>query len=133
MSRRQSIPSGKSTIMVVSRDPGLRDIRARVLREAGYEVVPLTSVFELRKACERDQIALIVMGYSVAPNEKRRVWKQAKEFCKVPVLELYRDGHCALVETTRLYTHESHTPTDFVDAVNSILRSRSTLDHAKAN
>jgi DNA-binding NtrC family response regulator len=133
MSRQQPIPSGKSTIMVVSRDPGLRDIRATVLREAGYEVVSLTSPFELRKACERDEIALIVMGYSVAPNEKRRVWKQAKEFCRVPVLELYRDGNCALVETSRLYTHESHTPTDFVEAVNTILRSRKASPHAKAN
>lgn len=113
----------RKTILVVSKEPDLVDIRAHVLEDAGYQVVSATDLLAVRSAYKQfPEIALMIIGYSLSPDEKRRVWTEAKDFCETPILELYEDGHHELVASSRLFTFESHTPTDFLSAVNSILR-----------
>ena len=113
----------RRTVLVASKDPKLSDVRKAVLEEAGFEVIPVTDLNALRDACEKHKISLIMIGYSLPPSEKRRIWDTAREVCKVPILELYEHGKPELLESHALFAHESHTPEDFLDAVLKILDS----------
>ena len=118
-------PEPKQTILVVSKEPDLADARAHVLEGAGYRVVSAMDLAAFRKACtEMPKIDLLIIGYSLPPSEKRRVFAAAKECGKAPVtLELYKDGRHDLLQSDTLVMHQSETPTDFLEAVNHILRT----------
>ena len=78
----------------------------------------------VRALCRKKKINLVVIGYSVPPSEKRRVWLEARKACKVPILELLRGGETELMESS-IFAHESRTPDDFVKSVRSVLRGYS--------
>jgi hypothetical protein len=61
-----------------------------------------------------------MIGYSVPPAAKRRVWDEARKKCKVPILELHRQGSPELMPPA--YFHVSQAPDDFLAAVQRILR-----------
>src|SRR2546421_7853457 len=113
----------RHSVLVASRDPKLADVRKTVLEDAGFEVILVADLNDLRDACEKQKIGLIMIGYSLPPSEKRRIWDTARELCKVPILELYENGKPELIESHALFTHESRTPEDFLDAVLKILDS----------
>ena len=71
----------KQAILVASFDPHLADVRKRALENAGYLVVPAADLIAVRSACELEVIALVVIGYSLPSNEKRRVWNEVRQFC----------------------------------------------------
>ena len=108
--------------MVASLHPHLADVRKSTLEAAAYRVISTSSILEVEKGCKENRIDLIVIGYSLPPAEKRRVWAAVREHCKTPILELYENGEPELVEEGRIYNHRSHAPEDFLDAVSAILR-----------
>jgi len=55
-----------------------------------------------------------MLGYSLPPADKRRIWKAAREKCKVPILELHRNSAPEVLDQNVFY-HESKTPEDFLD------------------
>jgi len=114
----------RHTVLVASRDPVLADVRKKVLEDAGFEVILATDLKALREACEKHKISLVMIGYSLPPSEKRRVWDMARESSKVPILELYEHGEPDLLESHALFAHESGTPEDFLDAVLKILNAK---------
>jgi len=68
-------------------------------------------------------VDLVIIGYSLPVQEKRRVWEAAKEACKdTPILELYEHGWHELLENNKLSIHEYHTEADFVAAVKLMLQ-----------
>jgi CheY-like chemotaxis protein len=111
------------TILVVSKEPDLADIRAHVLRDAGYRVESAMDLNTFRNFCEgTPKVDLVIIGHSLPMPEKRRVWEAAKEACKaIPILELYEHGRLEFLQNDKLFVHESHTPTDFLAAVKLIL------------
>ena len=111
----------RHTILVASRDPEQADVRKKVLENAGFEVIPATDLKALRDACEEHKISLVLIGYSLPPSEKRRVWDTVRDVCNVPILELYLNDKPELPEAHALFAHESHTPEDFLHAVLKIL------------
>lgn len=72
--------SSKGKILVVSRDPKLADVRKSVLESAGFSVIPATDGSAVEKACSRG-IELIMLGYSLAPSDKRRVANPLRQYC----------------------------------------------------
>jgi len=74
--------------------------------------------------CEKKRVSLVLIGYSLPPSEKRRVWVEARTVCKTPVLELYQGGKPELVESTALFAHQTNVPDDFVKAVQHILQRK---------
>ena len=119
----RNMTAPRHSVLVASRDSKLADVRKTVLEDAGFEVVPVTDLNALREACEKHKISLIMIGYSLPPSEKRRIWDTAREVCNVPILELYENGKAELIESHALFTHESRTPEDFLSAVIKILNS----------
>src|SRR5258706_13865223 len=111
------------TILVVSKEPDLADIRAHILRDAGYRVESALDLNTFRDFCEHNpKVDLVMIGYSLPLPEKRRVWEAAKEGCDgVPILELYEHGRNKLLADNKLSIHESHNPQDFLAAVKLIL------------
>jgi len=109
----------KDRILVVSHDPGLGDVRRKVLEKAGFEVLAASDSSAIQAACAVHKPRLVMMGYSLLPSEKRRVWAAVKEHCDVPVLELHRKSGPELLSTD--FSHESVAPDDFLATVMKIL------------
>ena len=67
------------TILVASPDPELAGTRKRVLEAAEYEVIPLRDSSVVGQMCKENPGSLLVIGYSVARAEMRRIWQEAEE------------------------------------------------------
>lgn len=117
------VRSRKQSILVVSKDAGLADIRKKSLEDAGYDVINALDYPSMEHACKNDKICLVMIGYSLPPAEKRRAWQLARELCRAPILELYDKGEPSLVESQALFTHQSLAPDDFIDAIRVALKS----------
>lgn len=113
----------RPAILVASRDPHLGDVRKRTLESAGFLVIPARDSDAVGKACTEQKVRLVMLGYSLAPSDKRRIWKVAREVCQVPILELYQKGEPEIVDQNVHY-HEAITPDDFLEKVLQITRTR---------
>jgi DNA-binding response OmpR family regulator len=111
----------KDTILVASWDPILAELRKTILENEGFAVLQAKGSAGVRALCKKKKVNLVVIGYSVPPSEKRRVWVEARKFCKAPILELLRGGETELIESN-VFAHESRTPDDFVKSVRTVLR-----------
>jgi DNA-binding response OmpR family regulator len=112
----------KDTILVASWNPVLEAQRKRVLESAGYEVLLARGSNGVRNVCKKRRVNLVLIGYSLPPSEKRRVWVEARAVCKTPILQLYLGEKPELMESTALFAHQSNTPDDFVRAVQDVLQ-----------
>jgi len=112
----------RKKILVVSRDPRLADVRKKVLESAGFEVLEASDPIAVRKACLEAKPHLVMIGYSLPPADKRRVWVEAREYCKTPILELHVAEGPTLMPPA--YFHEAQTADDFLITVQTIVRQR---------
>ena len=110
-------------ILVVSHDSHLADVRRDVLVNAGFEVLEARDSRTVKKACTEHRLRLVMVGHSLPPAEKRRVWAEVREHYKIPVLELHEKSEPELMAPA--YFHESVTPDDFLTAVIRILQLKS--------
>jgi DNA-binding response OmpR family regulator len=115
----------KDTILVASWDPVLAGVRKAILEKEGFAVLQARGSAGIRELCKKGKVNLVLIGYSVPPSEKRRVWAEARKSCKAPILELLRGGETELIESN-VFAHESRTPDDFVKLVRSVLRRHGT-------
>jgi CheY-like chemotaxis protein len=114
------------TVLVCSRHRELADVRKNVLEEAGFKVITSMDLNSIREACKQDKIDLVMIGYSLPPGEKRRVWHETHKSCyDIPILELYENGKPELMPRIALFTEEARTPVDFLEAVRRILTPES--------
>jgi DNA-binding response OmpR family regulator len=105
-------------ILVVSHDPHLADVRKALLEAAGFEVFSASNLKAVQAACQKD-LHLVMIGYSLPPAEKRRVWAEVRERCKTPVLELHKDEDPSL--PAEVFFHRPERPDDFLAVVKRIL------------
>ena len=75
----------------------------------------------VRDVCKKKKIDLVLIGYSLPPSEKRKVWVEARKECKTPILQLFQGAEPELIESNA-FAHESQTPDDFVKSVRTVLR-----------
>lgn len=108
----------KRKILIVSRNPTLAHIRKRVCERAGFRVIAATNDSAVEPAC-RSGIELILIGYSVAPSDKRRVWAKSRQCSDVPIMELQRSGNPELIERN-LFAEESKLANDFLILVQKL-------------
>jgi CheY-like chemotaxis protein len=113
------------TILVASRNPDLADIRKQVLESAGFHVVPASDLRVVEKTCKNSRVDLVIIGYSLPAAEKRRVWMECRRYCgPVPILELHNSDPASLADEPHTFSHQSHTPDDFLEAVHTIINGR---------
>jgi DNA-binding response OmpR family regulator len=111
--------SQRKKIVVVSRDAKLAQLRKTVLETAGFEVLPAKDPETVRKACIEQKPHLVMVGYSVLPAQKRRVWVEVREHCKTPVLELHKGEKPTLISPA--YFHQAVSPDDFLIRVQELV------------
>jgi hypothetical protein len=99
------------------------------LEAAGFTVVPATDDISVEKACSSNGVQLIMLGYSLAPSDKRRVWATSRRYCNVPILELHKRGGPELVERN-VFAHESQKPDDFLTSVQALLGKQRTVERS---
>jgi len=116
------MPQRENTILLASRDPSLTDVRKRVLEDAGFAVILATDGDAVHLACSRERVRLIVLGQSLLPSDKRRIWVAAKANRNVPILELYRDGRPELLDQN-VFTHQTQKMDDFLNSVRNVLHT----------
>ena len=112
---------GKTTVLVASRDRNLAEQRRNILELSGYKVISVFHAEEVDAACNENHIEAVVIGYSVEPSEKRRIWSRVKEGCgdsRPPILELSAGGPPILIDS---HLHQFANATDFVSALEKIL------------
>ena len=108
----------KRKILVVSHSPKLAEIRKRVLEDAGFTVIAATDDDAVEPACS-DGIELILLGYSVTPSARRRVWAKSREYGDVPVMVLHQGGTPELLERNAI-ARESKRAHGFLKAVRKL-------------
>ena len=118
----QSMVPQRNKIMVVSHDPRLAEIRKSVLESAGFRVIPAQDPVTVRKVCQKQTVHLVMIGYSVPPALKRRVWDEARKVCKVPILELHKQSGPELMPPA--FFHQAEAPDDFLTSVMKIVREK---------
>src|SRR3954462_8039215 len=80
-------------ILNVARDESLLKSRSAILDGAGYEVVPALTILKVQAACESQSFDLVIIGYALPKDEKRRVMVAVRKSCGLtPILELYSPG-----------------------------------------
>lgn len=113
----------KKSVLVASREPKLTDVRKHLVEDAGFRVFPARTIRQVEKECKENDIHLVLVGYSVPPAKKRRMFMAARKHCKTPILELFSTGEPELVQQSHTYAHHAEEPGDFLEAVRSILKS----------
>ena len=115
----------KSGVLVVSRDSQLASLRQKVLRSAGFVVIPATNLREVTAACEKHTIRIAMIGYCLRPAEKRRIANAIKGSCRVPVLQLHRNEDAELLKSTFSHSHFSESD-QFIETMRTVLRKLSS-------
>ena len=96
-------------------------MRKTILEKEGFAVLQAGGSVGVRALCKKTKVNLVLIGYSLPPSEKRKVWVEARKVCKTPILQLYQGAEPDLIESNA-FAHESQTPDDFVKSVRSVLR-----------
>ncbi|HLK09475.1 MAG TPA: hypothetical protein VKV30_16090 [Candidatus Angelobacter sp.] len=111
----------KETILVASWNPVLADLRKTILEKEGFAVLEAKGSAGVRALCKKKKVDLVLIGYSLPPSEKRKVWAEARRVCKTPILQLFQGAEPELIESNA-FAHEAQTPDDFVKSIRSVLR-----------
>jgi DNA-binding response OmpR family regulator len=111
--------SRKRKIMVVSQDPQLAEIRHSILKSAGFDVIAVEDPLSVKRVCEEQKVNLVLIGYCLAPAQKRKVWHEARRVCKVPVLQMHKERGPELMPPA--FFHELEKPDDFLVTVINIV------------
>lgn len=108
----------KGKVLVVSRNPSLAKVRKAILEGAGFTVIAATDDKAVGRAYS-DGIELILLGYSVTPSDRRRVWAKSRQYRNVPILELRKGGAPELLERNA-FAHESKRAHEFLKSVREL-------------
>jgi DNA-binding NtrC family response regulator len=119
--RPRPVREKKKTILIAASDPARLQWKTLVLERAGYVVIAATTIEQIKRTCRKYKIDLVLLGSSLSPAEKRKFWQEARSNCRSPVLELYGTGAPELMDESRYVHTLPHTPSDFVEAVRTIL------------
>lgn len=105
---------------MISSNPRLAHTRRRILEKAGFEVLAANDSRAVGKTCAEHNLRLVVVGHSLLPSDKRRVWAEVREHSAIPVLELHKRSGPELMPPA--FFHESPVPDDLLEDVMPVLQ-----------
>lgn len=70
--------------------------------------------------CVKHNLLMVVVGYSVLPADKRRVWAEVREHCDIPVVELQKDKGPELMAPA--FFHEATVADELLGTVMPVLQ-----------
>jgi len=110
------------TVLIVSNGSKLAHIPRRLLQDAGY-IVKSSPRNQVARICREQGIDLIVIGPSLPPGDRRRVWLEIRKHCRTPILQLHSGDKAEPLETNTLW-HEYYDSTELLIAVENMLHRR---------
>lgn len=113
----------KDTIIWVTSDQERADDRRRLLQSAGLHVVIITGAEEIASACKEHNPQILMVGASVTPAEKRRIWAAARKSCNTTLVEVGSDGNPEVAQMS--FFVDPEPPSEFVRRLKQIMRARS--------
>jgi CheY-like chemotaxis protein len=108
------------SILVVSKDPALADVRKLILEAAGFVVTAALNLPEVEYACRNGRFDLVIIGYSMPPSEKRRASMKARELCAAPILELFNSKGPELIDDGK-NTYTSHAHENLAESARKVI------------
>ncbi|MBV9670524.1 MAG: hypothetical protein JOZ43_06180 [Acidobacteriales bacterium] len=104
-------------IIAVCADPGLLKTHALVLEKTGHRVLGVLNYAELRDALQQQTCDLVVVGSSIAPSEKRRIFYMVRQYSsRCPILEMYQIS--PELPDSAASVRDEDGPTALIEAVN---------------
>ena len=97
-------------------------MRRKVLEKAGFEVIAASDPQAAARTCAEHDLKLVMLGHSLLPAEKRRVWAEVRERRQIPILELHQGSAPELMPPA--FFHESFDVNDFLRSVMRILQRK---------
>jgi len=94
----------------------------RLLQSAGLHVVIITHAEEIPSACREHKPQILMIGSTVQPAEKRRIWATARNSCDTTLVELGSDGIPEVAQTS--YFVDPEPPSEFVRRLKQIMKFR---------
>jgi DNA-binding response OmpR family regulator len=77
-------------ILSVALHPTLAETRSLLIRSLGSEVQTVSSLTQLREACQTHSYDLLLISQGISINEKLRIAAEFREHCKgTPILEMF--------------------------------------------
>lgn len=107
-------------------DPALLQTRKLMLEQAGHTVATATSESDVRDACSRMNVDVVVIGQTVVPQEKRRILEIVREACgSTKVLELFHPHRGQTLRNADQWMEvPAEIPVDFVKVVTDLASRR---------
>jgi DNA-binding response OmpR family regulator len=108
-------------ILSVSYDEPLLATRHHILEKAGFEVVSALGFNKAMEECAKQKFDLIVLGHTLAVDDKTALIAESRELCGCPVITLRRHGDPPHPDAD-YSVDASEGPEKLLDAIKAALR-----------
>jgi len=82
-------PGLRARVLSLGKHPPVLKARNQLLEQAGYEVVPATTIQEAVRELSRQKFDAVIIGYTFSKAEKTELASHVENKLKIPVLLLY--------------------------------------------
>jgi hypothetical protein len=110
-----------NTVLLVSLAPEAAQKQKESLESAGLDVVLVCEPEKVLASCRQYRPRIMVIGRSIPPAEKRRIWYEARADCPTPLLELHNSGPPELMQAA--FSLEADVDDDFVQRVKILINT----------
>jgi DNA-binding response OmpR family regulator len=110
-------------ILSVSHDKSLAATREMLFSSAGFHVSSALTAGQAIQLCATEEFALVVIGHSMPPEERKWLLKELRDRCTAPVLALRRLGEQPLTGADYILD-STENPALLLEAVVNILRPK---------
>lgn len=119
-------------ILNVALDEFLLKSRSAILQGAGYDVVPALNMLDVERECEAHRsFDLVIIGYALPKDEKRRVMLAVRQFCgRTPILELYPHGATPVEQGADEELPSAGEPDTLLAKIKDVLAKKKKRGHA---
>ena len=110
----------------MARNEAFLKSRSAILEGAGYEVVPALNILSVERECQMNRpFDLVIIGYSLPKDEKRRAMLAIRQFCgRIPILELYSHGTTPVDEEADEQLPNTDEPDALLAKVSGLLAKK---------
>ena len=82
-------------VLSISNDDALLKTRQYILEHAGFDVVSAWGFSNALNQCENAKFDLVLLGHTLAPEDKTALAKAVRKHCDCPIVSVRRSGQHA--------------------------------------
>lgn len=119
-------------ILSVTYDHSLAVTRAMLFNSVGFQVSSATTLDQAIQFCAHKKFELIVIGHSIALENRRLLIKELRRRCTTPLLALQRPGGPPVTDVDYVFD-STQSPALLLEEVINILKPHSSPDRGKSD